>query len=310
VKRTLGFNSVVVLSVNETPSPNETNRTSKTNTTKHTKQMTDTNTARITVANQKGGAGKTTDVIHTGGALSACGYNVLLVDIDYHGGLTCSLGYDELYYDTERTTLFDVLDFDQMESVNDILVEHEEFDILPASEKLANNKNIQTLLEAPKSRERLEMTLNELDADYDYIIVDTPPSLNVLTDNALVATGNVVIPVIPEKLNANSLQIFAKQLSSLEQAYGDINRLAIVCNRVEQNAEHRDTIEEIKSAYSLPVFEIPKRTDLSQSIGEGVSVFGFGKENQRVEDARDLFNEIADLFDETFEKTAPEEVEA
>jgi len=63
-------------------------------------------------------------------------------------------------------------------------------------------------------------------------------------------------------------------------------------------------------AYSLPVFEIPKRTDLSQSIREGVSVFGFGKENKRVEDARKLFNEIADLFDETFEKTAPEEVEA
>nr|WP_276657949.1 AAA family ATPase [Haloquadratum walsbyi] len=260
--------------------------------------MTDTNTTRITVANQKGGAGKTTDVIHTGGALAARGHDVLLVDIDYHGELTCSLGYNDLYYDTDRTTLFDVLEFDQMESMNDIIVEHEEFDILPASEKLANNKNIQTLLEAPKSRERLEMTLDELEKDYDYIIVDTPPSLNVLTDNALVATGNVVIPVIPEKLNANSLQIFTKQLSSLEQAYGDINRLAIVCNRVEQNAEHRDTIEEIKSAYSLRVFEIPKRTDLSQSIGEGVSVFGFGKENQRVEDARDLFNEIASRLTE------------
>ena len=272
--------------------------------------MIDNNTARLTVANQKGGAGKTTDVIHSGGALATRGHDVLLVDIDYHGGLTCSLDYRELYYDTNRTTLFDVLDFDQMESVNDIIVEHEEFDILPASEKLANNKNIQTLLEAPKSRERLGMTLNELDIDYDYIIVDTPPSLNVLTDNALVATGNVVIPVIPEKLNANSLQIFAKQLSSLEPAYGDINRLAIVCNRVEQNGEHRNTIEEIKSAYSLPVFEIPKRTDLSQSIGEGVSVFGFGKENKRVEDARDLFNEVADLFDETFEKTDLEEVEA
>jgi chromosome partitioning protein len=60
------------------------------------------------------------------------------------------------------------------------------------------------------------------------------------------------------------------------------------------------------------VFEIPKRTDLSQSIGEGVSVFGFGfgKENQRVEDARDLFSEVADLFDGTFEKTAPGEGEA
>ena len=272
--------------------------------------MSDTNEPRITVANQKGGAGKTTDVIHTGGALSARDYDVLLVDIDYHGGLTCSLGYDELYYDTDRTTLFDVLDFDQMEAVNDIVVGHEEFDILPASEKLANNKNIQTLLEAPKSRERLGMALDELENDYDYIIVDTPPSLNVLTDNALVATGTVVIPVLPEKLNANSLRIFAKQLQSLEPAYGNINRLAIVCNRVEQNAEHRTTIEEIKSAYSLPLFEIPKRTDLSQSIGEGVSIFGFHKENTRVEDARSLFNEIADLLDETFEKTPPTEVKA
>ena len=272
--------------------------------------MSDTTTARIAVANQKGGAGKTTDVIHTGGALAARGHDVLLVDIDYHGGLTCSLGHADLYYDTDRTTLFDVLDFDRMESVNDVIVEHEEFDILPASEKLANNKNIQTLLEAPKSRERLKMTLDELEKDYDYIIVDTPPSLNVLTDNALVATGNVVIPVIPEKLNANSLQIFAKQLSSLEPAYGDIDRLAIICNRVERNSEHRRTIEEIESAYSLPVIEIPKRTDLSQSIGEGVSVFGFGKENKRVEDARDLFNEIADLFDEAFGKTGPAEVKA
>jgi chromosome partitioning protein len=272
--------------------------------------MSDTTTPRIAVANQKGGAGKTTDVVHTGGALSARGYDVLLVDIDYHGGLTCSLGYDELYYDTERTTLFDVLDFDRMEAVTDIVVEHEEFDILPASEKLANNKHIQTLLEAPRSRERLGLALDEIDTDYDYVLVDTPPSLNVLTDNALVATGNVVIPVLPEKLNANSLRIFAKQLRSLEPAYGDVDRLAIVCNRVEQNAEHRTTIEEIESAYSLPLFEIPKRTDLSQSIGDGVSIFGFGKENARVDDARALFADVADLFDETFAKTPPAEVDA
>jgi len=59
-----------------------------------------------------------------------------------------------------------------------------------------------------------------------------------------------------------------------------------------------------------PVFEIPEAHRSLTVDREGVSVFGFGKENKRVEDARKLFNEIADLFDETFEKTAPEEVEA
>jgi len=196
-----------------------------------------------------------------------------------------------------------------MESVNNIIVEHEEFDILPASEKLANNKNIQTLLEAPKSRERLEMTLDALDRDYDYIIVDTPPSLNVLTDNALVATGNVVIPVIPEKLNANSLQIFAKQLTSRNRrtVTSTVSRL---CVTVLSRTASTETPSRRSNRRTRSPSSRFRSAPISQSIGEGVSVFGFGKENKRVEDARKLFNEIADLFDETFEKTAPEEVEA
>jgi chromosome partitioning protein len=262
-----------------------------------------TNPTIITTANQKGGAGKTTDVIHTGGALAARGHNVLLVDIDYHGGLTCSLGYTDLYYDEKRLTLFDVLDFDQMEQIDDLVQHHDEFDILPASEKLAANSNIQTLNDAPKSRERLGLALEELTTDYDYILIDTPPSLNILTDNAIVAARNIIIPVIPEELNANSLRIFGKQLSYLEKAYGDINQLCIIANRVEDITEHKQTIDEITDAYPIPVFEVPKRTDLSRSIGKNQSIFGYKRENSRVKDAREIFNDIGDLLDETFEKT-------
>jgi len=153
------------------------------------------------------------------------------------------------------------------------------------------------------------MTLDALDRDYDYIIVDTPPSLNVLTDNALVATGNVVIPVIPEKLNANSLQIFAKRstLSNRRTVTSTVSRL---CVTVLSRTASTETPSRRSNRRTRSPSSRFRSAPISQSIGEGVSVFGFGKENKRVEDARKLFNEIADLFDETFEKTAPEEVEA
>lgn len=254
---------------------------------------------RITIANQKGGAGKTSDTVHLAGALAARGENVLVVDIDYHGGLTCSMGYREHYENADRDTLFDALDIDSLELINEIIIEHDEFDIIPASEALANNNNVQTLLEAPRSRQRLRLALDELYRDYDTILIDTPPSLNVLTDNALVAAENVIVPVIPEELNANSLRIFSKQLQSLESAYAmDINRVAIVANRVEQNGEHRRVIEGIESTYDTPLITVPKRTDLSQSIENDCSIFGFVKDNSRVRDAQDRFNELVDLVHE------------
>ncbi|MFC6722883.1 ParA family protein [Halobium palmae] len=260
------------------------------------------NTLRIALANQKGGAGKTSDTIHLGGALNAAGHDVLLVDIDYHGGLTTSLGYSDHYFhsedDPDRTTLFDCFDFEKNEKINDIILQHDEFDIVPASEKLAANENTQQMLESPKSRQRLSSTLDALDKHYDYILIDTPPSLGILTDNALVAAQNIVIPVIPERLNANSLQILSEQLQGLDPVYGRINRLAIVANRVEKNKEHTETLERIREAYDIPLVEIPKRTDLSQSINEGVSIFGYQKENSRVLDARERFSELAEVVND------------
>jgi chromosome partitioning protein len=190
---------------------------------------------------------------------------------------------------------------DRLSTINDVIVSHDEFDILPASENLANNNNRQTLLEAPRSRERLGLALDEINRDYDTVLIDTPPSLGVLTDNALVASTNVIVPVIPEELNANSLRIFSKQLRSLENSYAmDINRIAIVANRVEHNnGEHNRVIEGIESTYDIPLFTVRKRTDLSRSIENDCSIFGFAKDNSRVRDAQATFNELADLVEAT-----------
>lgn len=254
--------------------------------------------ARVAIANQKGGVSKTTDTIHLAGALNDRGYDVLVVDIDYHGGLTCSMGFREKYEMVDRITLFDCLDMDNLSAINDTIVNHDEFDLVPASEALANNNNLQTLLESPRSRERLDMALNKIEPDYDHVLIDTPPSLNVLTDNALVATDSVIIPIIPEELNANSLRIFSKQIRSIENAYQmDINRIAIVANRVERNGEHERVIEGVKNNYDTPLVTVPKRTDLSQSIEKSVSIFGFSKDNSRVRDAQDRFHTLAEMVE-------------
>lgn len=263
----------------------------------HMSDHRESSETRIALSNQKGGSAKTTDTIHLAGALADRGQDVLAVDIDYHGGLTCAMGYQAQYENTERTTLFECLNIDNLSLINDAIISHDEFDILPASENLANNNNRQTLLEAPRSRKRLGLALDELDRKYDTILIDTPPSLGILTDNALVASENVIIPVIPEELNANSLRIFSKQLRSLETSYGmDINRIAIVANRVEAvNGEHERVIDGIESTYDIPLITVRKRTDLSQSIENDCSIFGFQKDNSRVRDARSTFQELAGL---------------
>lgn len=157
-------------------------------------------TSRIAVSNQKGGVGKTTISINVAGALAAHGHDVLFIDLDPQGHGTEGLDLQQAY-DAPSPNLYDVLlDIDSQDRINNLIHQHDEYDVLPSNIDLFAAES--DLITEMRSRERLELALDKLDTKYDYQIVDCPPSLGQLTDNALLTCKQVLSCISRTYLNS------------------------------------------------------------------------------------------------------------
>ena len=144
----------------------------------------------IAVANQKGGVGKTTTSINLGASLAAAKRRVLLIDLDPQGNATMGSGVDKR--SLERST-YDVLMGEARVAEVSVTVEHSGYALLPSNSDLTGAEV--ALLEEIGRELRLRQGLRAVRDSYDYLIIDCPPALNMLTVNALVAADSVMIPM-------------------------------------------------------------------------------------------------------------------
>lgn len=230
-------------------------------------------TLRIAVSNQKGGAGKTTTAINVAGALAHRGHDVLLVDLDPQGHSTEALDLDD-EYEVDSPSMFDALvNIEQRDIIDSLICHREEFDVVPSHVDMFRAEA--QLTTERRREERLQMVLDEMDAEYDFLLVDCPPNLGVLTDNALLATENVLIPAQPRTSSVRALEILFDQIDALEETYDvEIRQVALVANETRNDNETEEMLEWFRDVFGGDgVYEIPTRVALQRAWNAGVSIF-------------------------------------
>lgn len=230
---------------------------------------------RLAVCNQKGGVGKTTLTLNLGGALAAAGEDVLVVDLDPQGHLTTGMGLADAYRVEDEQTLTDGLKDPASVRLEDLVRPHEEVDALPAH--ISMFALDQDLVSSMRSRERLSQLLEGADDRWDWIVVDCRPSLGVLTDNALLACRNVVIPVEAEETSKHAVDLLLRQISTLEDQFDvDVRERALVLSNVDYPLDGNQ--QKVREWFTerfgehVPVDEIRQRAAIKRAWSAGHSV--------------------------------------
>ena len=259
---------------------------------------------RIDVGMQKGGVGKTTTSINLAGALADRGHDVLAVDADPQGGLTLKLGYREQYREGEYA-LYDVLSEMgrlSLDELDELIVSGDEFDIVPSH--IRNFRLEKHLYSEARGVEALKIALDRLTAEYDYVVIDSPPNLGPLADGALLAAENVLFPTHANTIARDSLEILFDEIDTLEDKFDDvqISTVAAVLNEVGQDGISSEMREWFIEAFGEDyVFEIPDWTAVEHAIEYRTSVFaydpddaGYPWDTDKIDQLRTTYSAIAE----------------
>jgi chromosome partitioning protein len=242
----------------------------------------------ISFANQKGGVAKTTSTLNLAVALSEMGHRVLCVDLDPQGNLTMSQGIDP---DKCDKSMYDVL-------VDDLpiseVIAHREIDIAVASIDLAG---AEIAMSTKIGRERsLERALKEIHSEYDYICIDTPPSLGLLTINALTASSKVIVPVQCEYLSMRGLVQLQSTLKMIQENLNPNVRIeGILPTMFDSRTLHaREAVSILEENFGDLVFKsrIRKAVKFAEAPVRGASVLKYDPESRAASYYRNLAKEV------------------
>jgi chromosome partitioning protein len=242
----------------------------------------------IAFANQKGGVAKTTTTLNLAAAFAEQGHRVLCVDMDPQGNLTMSQGIDP---DTLEQSMFDVLVHDL--SIREV-IRRREIDVACASIDLAG---AEIAMSTKIGRERsLAKALHGVSEDYDWIFVDTPPSLGLLTVNALTAADQVIVPVQCEYLSMRGLLQLQNTLSMIrENLNPDVQIAGILPTMVDTRTLHaKEALEILEENFGDRVFgaRIRKTVRFAEAPVKGMSVLKYDPSGKAADAYRQLAKEV------------------
>ncbi|MEA2113367.1 MAG: ParA family protein [Patescibacteria group bacterium] len=248
----------------------------------------------ISLVNQKGGVGKSTSAVNLGGYLAALGRYVLLVDIDPQANATSGIGLNSqkvfrgLYH-----SLIDNVSSEETIHKTNLLG----YDVIPASSDLAG-ATIE-LVNMPNREFKLYEVLRRIRTDYDYILIDCPPSLGLLTVNGLVAADEVIIPVQCEYYALEGLGQLLKTIELVQDNLDSPIKIkgALLTMYDRRNRLSRQVRKEVERNFNDYVFEsiIPRCVKLAEAPSFGKSIFQYAPHSRGAKAYQKLAQEIINL---------------
>ena len=237
----------------------------------------------ISVANQKGGVGKTTTAVNLAAALKEAGKQVLLCDLDPQGNASSGMGV----YDVEKSVYAGLIDD---ASARDLIVHTPYCDVLPAAIELAGAEV--ELVSLPQRESRMKLLLAPIRFDYDFIIIDCPPSMGLLTINALAASDSVIMPIQCEYY---ALEGLSQLMNTIRMVKRGLNPgleiegvlLTMFDARLNLNLQVAD---EVKKHFGRQVFPIivPRNVRLSEAPSHGKPVVAYDGSSKGAKCYREL----------------------
>ena len=246
----------------------------------------------IAIGNQKGGVGKTTTTVNLGAALAFQGKKVLIIDMDSQGTATSGLGIERA---DVKQSVYEVL-VDQIEAAGAILpTSRENLWILPSTLQLAGAEI--ELATADHRESRLKQAIEPIKADYDYILVDCPPSLGQLSLNAFTASDTILIPVQCEYYALEGLSQLLNTIRLVQRTYNKNFRIeGVLLTMLDARTNlGYEVVEEVRKYFQEKVYQtiITRNVRLSEAPSYGQSVIDYDPKSRGAEMYMDLAKEVA-----------------
>jgi chromosome partitioning protein len=255
----------------------------------------------VSIANQKGGVGKTTTTINLAASLAACGRKVLMLDLDPQGNATMGSGVDK--YGLEKSS-YDVLLGSTQIADAIVYADKAGFDVLPSNGDLTAAEV--GLRDVPMKEKRLSLVLTPAREKYDYIFIDCPPSLNMLTVNALVASDGVLIPLQCEYYALEGLTSLLDTVRQIKQSINaDLEIEGILRTMHDpRNNLSNDVSSQLITHFSDQVFRtiIPRNVRIAEAPSHGLPVMAYDKNSRGAVSYLALAGEILRRADQRSEE--------